>query len=187
MKLTTEFIESELEYAKSIVNDCISDFEEPIINEIRISHSRSFWGNITNLGHNRFLLKVSDVFSELKDDEKSRNRFTSMLVHELLHTVRGCMNHGRKWKSLASIINHYYPELKIQRGTPMADFGIKKKTPTYNFQVICHNCGYSYMRQRKSETTNPYFLNTFCSCGNCGGRNEFEVKQLIGGKYVSVC
>ena len=187
MKLTREYVESVLCVANSIVRDCVKDYEEPIISEIKISPARSFWGKIKYLGGRSFSLKISGVFEEIGDDTvMARNRFMSTLVHELLHTVRGCMNHGREWKSLASIINKHYPELRIQRCTPMSEFGIKKKTPTYRYVVICHNCGYYYYRQKGTDTTRPAFLNAFCSCGNCRGRGQFEVRKLIGGKYVSI-
>ena len=187
MKLTPDYVKSALCIANSIVKDCVEDYEEPSISEIKIYPARSFWGQITYQGGRSFSLKISKVFEEIGDDTvAARNRFMSTLVHELLHTVRGCMNHGSKWKMLASAVNRKYPDLNITRCTSMSQFGVKKREKQYRFQVICHKCGYSYMRQRKSETTDPYFLNHFCRCGNCGGRTQFEVKQLIGGSYVTV-
>ena len=178
MTVTKDLIYDELEIAATIVKSVYVYFEEPIIRSVKISRARSFWGQITSLGGRYFELKVSDVFNDIPDDEKAKKRFRGMLVHELLHTIKGCMNHGSKWKMMASRVNALYPSLNVTRCTSMASYGVKKEKKTPKYQIICHACNYTYFRQRKSETTNPVFLNTFCRCGNCNAKGQFEVKEV---------
>ena len=178
MIVTEGLIRSELEVATSFVKSAFVDFMTPVIKTIKISHARSFWGQIRSLGGNAFELKVSDVFNDIPNEENAKRRFLGMLVHELLHTVNGCMNHGSRWKSLANKVNALYPKLKVQRCTSMYEYGIKKDTSKFNYKITCHACSNTFFRQRKSDTTDPVFLNTFCQCGKCGARGKFEVIKI---------
>ena len=178
MTITKDLIYDELKIATTIVKSAYVDFEEPIIEDVKISHARSFWGQIKSLGGRYFELKVSDVFNDIPNEDKAKGRFRGMLVHELLHTIKGCMNHGNKWKLMASKVNALYPSLNVTRCTSMSSYGVKKEQKKPKYWVICHACNHTWFRQRKSDTTDPVFLNTFCRCGHCNAKGQFEVMEV---------
>lgn len=178
MVVTRDLVYDELEIATTIVKSAYVDFEEPVIERVKISHARSFWGQIRSLGGRCFELKVSDVFNEIPNEEKAKKRFLGMLVHELLHTIPGCMNHGNKWKTVAERVNRLYPRLSVKRTTDMFEYGIVRKRSDMKYKITCHECGNEFFRRRKTIHTDENYLNTFCRCGMCNARGKFEVIEL---------
>lgn len=50
-----------------------------------------------------YKIKISAQIKPLSDKELKQ-----VIVHEILHTCKGCMNHGSKWQSYAKKMNHTY-------------------------------------------------------------------------------
>ncbi len=89
----------------------------------------------------------------------------NILAHEVLHTCRGCQNHGKKWKSYAAAMNHEYG-YKITTTSTYEKMGLERpqQDKKYNYMIQCQNCGKIIYRQRKSKLithTNHYR----CTCG----------------------
>lgn len=86
------------------------------------------------------------------------------VLHELLHCVDGCFDHGRKWSSLAYQVNQKYG-YDIRRTTSADDEGFKfNMKDTYKYLIecpICHN-----VIGRNSLTKPIKFPNLYC-CGPC--------------------
>ena len=96
-----------------------------------------------------------------------------VIIHELIHTVEGCFNHGTDWKSWAKIVNAKYG-YNVARTTKMyykdifADELIK-----YGYAgVQCNNCGCIQLGK-----TDSAFINRldeyYCYCGEGTGENYF--------------
>lgn len=85
-----------------------------------------------------------------------------VLAHELLHTCRGCRNHGKTWKGYAARMNaaHGY---RIQRVTTDVSLGVQRmREPKYVLR--CEGCGMEFPRFRASELTrHPERYR--CKCG----------------------
>ena len=135
MVITKDLIEEELDYAEMIAEECVPDFVKPNFVQIRLSNARSFWGTVKHLGCGTYRLTVSNIFNDIEDNSNASMRLTSTLVHEILHTQPGCMNHGRKWKALAERVNREYPYLNIQRCTSSISYGVERRKPVYKYKV----------------------------------------------------
>ena len=93
------------------------------------------------------------------------------VIHELLHTVKGCFKHTGKWKLLAEMVNENYPQYNVKRTfdrAVIADIADIKE-PTYRYILKCKNCGLEIKRQRKSKAVINY---KNYRCGKCGGNLE---------------
>ena len=105
-----------------------------------------------------------EVSSLLLNDDIPEETLANTIIHELLHTVEGCMNHGAKWKALANKINKTYG-YEIARTTNREKLGIKEgKTINYKFECTC--CGQEIARTRRSKFVANYSL---YKCGRCNG------------------
>lgn len=90
------------------------------------------------------------------------------LVHEVLHTVEGCMNHGNKWKALANRMNNHYG-YNIKRTANYVMNNEEANQIKRQYTIRCQGCGQTIYRQKKSKLiTNTHLYR----CGKCGGKLE---------------
>lgn len=101
-----------------------------------------------------------------------RKQLTNTIYHELLHTVEGCMNHGKKWKALADKVNRTY-NVEITR-TAIANQEMKEEQlKRAKYKAVCQKCGKEIYRQRISNfIKNPARY----SCVVC--RGKFKVEKI---------
>lgn len=96
--------------------------------------------------------------------EADKKKAMNTMVHEILHTVRGCMNHGSTWARHANTMNVKFG-YDISRTSSYEKLGIE--APKAKFTVKCKGCGMEIHRHRKSKLithTNLY------RCGACNGK-----------------
>lgn len=75
------------------------------------------------------------------------------IVHELLHTVPGCLDHKGKWEMYAELVNRRLPQYTIKRTASWEEKGIMidRGEPVYRYILQCSNCGAEFPRERKSK------------------------------------
>lgn len=172
--LTELLINEHIEYAKSILSSCYLKFNPPKIVKVRISKARSYWAQIKHIDEDRYELAVSNVFDDIVNEQLFYNRLTSCMIHELIHTIPGCWNHGKIFKKIANKVNTRFPEYQIQTSTYDTDYGIPETVQIIRYVVTCKNCGAEskYTRRPKiwsylDSNSNPYYC---CRCG----KSEFS-------------
>lgn len=89
------------------------------------------------------------------------------LIHELLHTCKGCQNHGALWKKYAQLMNDTYG-YDIKRVTSIEEkSGVTFEEKSAHYKVECLNCKTAFYRMKKSKVIlhpNQY------RCSKCGGK-----------------
>lgn len=115
-----------------------------------------------SLMQEKFIIEVALVM-QTETDEKIKE----ILIHELLHTCKGCFNHGPAWKALAQKVNQAYG-YKISTYVDTRQLNIDKPAPPkYKYKITCSSCKTAFYRQKRSkliEKPQRY------RCGKCGGR-----------------
>lgn len=87
------------------------------------------------------------------------------LVHEVLHTLDGCMNHGPQWRSAAEIMNTKYGyEISRCNSMEMANLTEEDKKAEKKYVIECQSCGALIYRERKSKLVTETHFYT-CKCG----------------------
>ena len=71
-----------------------------------------------------------------------------VLAHEVLHTCRGCGNHGPRWKAYAQRMNQAYG-YHIARTDTFQGLGLPDTRPVRHL-VVCQQCGRQFGRTRAS-------------------------------------
>ena len=99
------------------------------------------------------------------------------MVHELIHTIPGCNNHGPNFKRYAGLINRHYPEYNVSTyytsDSDETENIADTKKPKY--VVTCENCGAKTYFYRKCKTLD---IISRCTCKKCKTSN-FKVESLI--------
>lgn len=121
-------------------------------------------------GTDTFHVSISTIFL---DERITLDGLRGLMYHELLHTLPGCQNHGKKWTSLAKLVHEKFPACWVEQITPEANLGIPDevlypKKPKYKIQCKC--CSNYFYRTRWTamlENIEEY------TCRYCHG--EFEI------------
>ncbi len=119
---------------------------------------------------NKHHIEVSKWVLELDDDI-----IKNTIMHELIHCIPYCNNHGAEFKKYANLINATY-------GYDISRVGNKKKdfeksnieyndTENYKYKIICKQCNQEFYRQRLNRNFTKKYR-----CAKCGGR--FEIYLL---------
>ena len=126
------------------------------------------WGLCKKIGINAYEISVA---SSLLKDEIDEQMAKDTIVHELLHTVSGCMGHKGKWKLLADYVNRNLPQYNIKRATNFEEKGfvLESKPTEYRYLLRCKNCGAEIGRQRESKAVINY---KNYRCSKCRGELE---------------
>ncbi len=106
----------------------------------------------------------------LKDEKTVRNT----LAHELVHTCRGCMNHGANFRRIGHQVENMLG-ISVNRTASREESEQSGIRDAYRqkvrYEIRCIKCGNSYYRQKKSALVkNPERYR----CGKCGGRLYVE-------------
>ena len=88
------------------------------------------------------------------------------LIHELLHTCEGCMDHGNIWRSYAEKMNRHYG-YKISRCASEEDMNeemLAETLKTKKYVITCQDCNNkTYYVNNCKTVKNPHFYR--CKCG----------------------
>lgn len=126
--------------------------------EIHLSKATSWYGRCRQnkvYQGNPYKFQISISVYHLADSERA---IRNTLIHELLHTCPGCLNHGPKWKAYAALVQKQLGYHIIRAGGDKdKDSAIEQarqqKRERYQTQyfLICEKCGQTFVRYRKSN------------------------------------
>lgn len=103
-----------------------------------------------------YTINISDKLLTGKVSEKD---IKNTIMHELLHTLPNCMNHGNEWKKQAEIVNNSLG-YNIKRCNDLEGF----EHDEYRYMFKCNDCGQEFGRYKKSRFTENYTAYR-CKCG----------------------
>ena len=115
---------------------------------------------------NKHNIEISKWVLELEE-----NIIKNTIMHELIHCMPYCNNHGTEFKKYAKLINTNY-EYDISRvGNKKKDFQRSNieynEKENYKYKIICNGCNQEFYRKRLAKNfTRKY------RCAKCGGKFE---------------
>lgn len=133
------------------------------------TRAKKRWGQCKSIP-NGYIISINAALLDERNDIKG---LKETIIHEILHTCNGCMNHGIEWKRLADKVNHKYG-YNVKRTSSADDKGVHDETrniqpKAINYIIKCNNCGFEFKRTRHTSfVANPD--NYRCSCGGCLSR-----------------
>ena len=148
--------------------DCLRMLEQcgiPIgrIREIKAdTRSCRRWGVCRREADGSFRIGIS---ARLLEDGVPLQSLQQTILHELLHTAPGCMDHTGNWKRYADLLNRQYG-FSIRRASAPEDLGAPEDT-RIRYRFRCEGCGAEQIRYRACHfTAHPERYR----CSRCGGR-----------------
>ena len=120
------------------------------IEDVKVnSRAKKRWGQCQRTA-NGFLIEISNM---LLDERSSEDGLMNTILHELLHTIPGCLNHGKKWKAMADKVYNAYG-IRIKRLSNAAEKGVaaELEVAKYKYFLRCPDCGKEFRYTRMCET-----------------------------------
>ncbi len=154
----------------NIVKKDLTDIGIPIsvciCSEIKLSSAKTRWGcckQIQSRGNTFFQISISEsCFNE--PDYLSFIKNT--MAHELIHTVKGCFNHGSEFKKYALIAKDAGYDVTVSSRSSIEKSDDEKFNEAKHV-LKCVKCGEMYYRLRFSKKRG--YINKI-RCGKCGGK-----------------
>ena len=116
-----------------------------IVPNVKLVNVTSYWGKCTRKGDSHYITLNKKLI------QANVEGALETLIHEVLHTVKGCMNHGETWKSLAKKVNTTYGT-NISRATSATENGTQEFIlATSKYVMECDRCGHGLGRDRMSN------------------------------------
>lgn len=113
-------------------------------------------------------IEISKWVMELNEDI-----IKNTVIHEIIHCLPNCNNHGDEFKKYANYINSklgYNISRVGDKRQDLKNSNIEVEKEKYNYKIECSKCGYYFYRKRlNSNFTKKY------RCGKCGGK--FSAKK----------
>lgn len=115
-------------------------------------------------------IEISPWVMELED-----SIIKNTIIHELIHCMPYCNNHGEVFKKYANTINQSLGYDISRVGNKVEDYKKSnmeyKEERKYNYKIECQKCGQTVYRQRYNKSFTKKYR-----CGKCGGK--FDVYRI---------
>ena len=116
-------------------------------------------------------IEISPWVMELNDDI-----IKNTIMHELIHCMPFCNNHGLEFKKIAKTLNLNFNYNISRVGNKKNDFEKSsleyEENKNYNYKIICKGCNQNFFRQRLNKNFTKKYR-----CGKCGSTFEI-IKKL---------
>lgn len=130
------------------------------------TRAKSRWGRCKKVNRGYII----EINVDLLDERNDINGLKNTIIHELLHTCEGCMNHGKEWKRLADKVNRHYGygvtrcSNADEKGVNYRRESVRRAQPDYKYAIRCECCGHIYRRSKLTKTI-QHPENYRCKCG----------------------
>ena len=156
---------------ENVMNKCIAQLEalgiEPgeIVSIVPNYRAKSRWGQCKYRPDGKHEININAIL--LDETKSSDDGLASTVMHEIIHTCKGCCNHGAEFKRIARLVNRTYG-YNVKTASTAEDKGISSETnierKEYKFLITCNKCGCEFHRQKESNVT-KHPENYKCHCG----------------------
>ena len=139
------------------------------------TRARKRYGQCRLIRNGCYSIDISETIFEANDDAVEE-----VVLHELIHSCKDCMNHGALWKKYAHMLNEKYGYSITTTGSD-EKYGIKRSETNsncdYKYLYKCSGCGklIGYHKKGKAVKILSGQLKGYVSC-KCGGRKFVCVK-----------
>ena len=128
------------------------------------------WGQCRKIPGGLYEININQT---LLDEKNAEDGLVNTILHELLHTCPGCMNHGQEWKKYAEMVRKNWG-YDVKRTSSEEDKGVttgnlnarERRENPYKYEVRCPRCGVVARRKTRCdliENIGKY------RCGICKG------------------
>ena len=157
-----------------------------IVSWIGTMNTKRSLGRCTQNRHGEYRIAINKKLVEVADTEQ--DVIKSVLTHELIHTIRGCMNHSSEFKRYANRANSLYPEVNVSTHATQKEHEVFNKIMANDapYAYKCLACGHetllykktSFVKQMLGEERGGHVCYT-CRCHGVKQENGVYVTSFV--------
>lgn len=133
-------------------------------------------GNCRRNSAHYYTITISKKYLE----HSSAQSVHDTIMHEVLHSLPDCMNHGTIWKNYANKICMAIPKYNISRLSNDKEYGeYINEITKYKYKIICKGCGATWKRQRMSDLIRACAKDGNAICPKCHC-DKFKIEENKG-------
>lgn len=163
------------EAKKKLINIGFQELENKQYKLSFDTKSTKILGNCRKFSDGSYEIILNKRHSEIDPLESVRDT----IIHELCHSIKGCMNHGKPWQIVTNYVNAvygYHITTKAEASKEYIQEVIDKREP-YKYVVCCEKCNLQTKYKRMSKTLQNIANNTgIYRCKHCKG--SLKVKTI---------
>ena len=153
------------------------------VSSFTVSNTQGSWGDCSRTrdikGEPFYKIRVSSMLLKAGSDTDVKGT----IIHELIHTINGCFDHGSGFKMYAEKVNNAFPEYSIERANSTSSMKNREslavlKRAGANYVAKCSNCGAEAYYSKNCTVIKIIKENYACgnlSCRLCGLSNTFTL------------
>lgn len=130
--------------------------------------AKRVFGRCRRMSSTQYTIFINQAYLKTGTPEHIHNT----IMHEVIHSVDGCMNHGPDFKRVGAKVNKYFVFTPIQRCSTDESYREEVLVQYYKYQLVCTKCGetWNYMRCTKKlkalaqSKTASHSTNNGCRC-----------------------
>ena len=136
------------------------------------------FGQCSYKGYNSYEIQLNYHFAQICDKEA----ILDTIMHELTHSLKDCMCHTGRWKSVCNRVNYEYNyDLSRTSNYPeYKQFRASVKPRTKRYKVTCENCGHEWNYSRSKGVVKELLIRPHShrfSCPYCKN-HDFSLSYI---------
>ena len=182
---------------KELFNECICElngigFEKLIAANIHYNISRNAKRRLGNCHRETlindeyyFTISISEWLLLNFNDDTIKNT----IMHELLHTIKDCFNHGYMWQRYANMVNEKLG-YNIKRVSSVSNLCEKNGIDyvgfadnLHRYKITCGKCGMTHYKDRLTNKRIKQYTTGCMRHRTCGG-TCFTIEDLKSGSVI---
>lgn len=156
---------------QKLYNDCVMELKHinmdisNKVTEVKVNGrlSRSLGRCKYNRRYGNYIIEINPC---MLADEVEVKTTKNTIIHELIHTCPGCMNHGYEWKRRSDRVNRIlgYNIARCAEADGLEAAGVELETREFKYALECPSCGSQWKYKRWCETLEAP---SRYQCGKC--------------------
>lgn len=120
-----------------------------------------------------YTISINESFMNICPD-----KVKNTMMHELIHSINGCMNHGTKFQNIAKLVNNKFG-YNVHTTSYYEDYDkYIDSTKNYKYKIKCSHCGEEWFYEKTGKVIRSLQNNpTSCTCPHCKTK-RFSVINL---------
>lgn len=135
--------------------------------DVKLSNrSKKMFGCCKSYNDNFYGITINENYLRTAKPENIHE----LIMHEVIHSLNGCMNHGYAWKSVAAKVNRVYNFKTIERLATSQEYDDNYLNSQYKHRITCDGCHKTWGWLNYSSKVRACIKGK-CTCKRCGSKS----------------
>ena len=124
----------------------------------------SRFGKIKRIGTNHYEIELNSIHNEVDNDQNVKNT----VIHEIIHSLPGCMNHGFLWKEVCDKYNRAYNTQLSRTSIASTEYMSIVSTKYKKYTLTCNKCKHEWQYSKNTKLVKMAREGKELKCPWCG-------------------